>query len=157
MVNPRYRPGDVVQEVSSQSGEVAIGTTTIPDDDTIPQNTEGNQYFSVAMTPTSASNVLERSAQLFVTHSSFQRQVLALFKDSTASAVAAARIFSGTSNVTRPISIWHLQLAGTASSTTTNLRCGNSVAGTTTVNGQAGARLLGGALASYLCKKEIMA
>ena len=34
-------PGAVVQVVSNSSGALATGTTTIPSDDTIPQNTEG--------------------------------------------------------------------------------------------------------------------
>ena len=36
-----------LQIVNSQTGAVATGTTTIPFDDTIPQNTEGTEFLSV--------------------------------------------------------------------------------------------------------------
>ncbi len=48
----------VVQVVNTQDGAVATGTTVLPWDDTIPQNTEGDQYMSLSITPTNASNKL---------------------------------------------------------------------------------------------------
>ena len=48
----------VVQVVNVQSGASATGTTVIPDDDTIPQNDEGDEYLTLAITPKSASNIL---------------------------------------------------------------------------------------------------
>jgi hypothetical protein len=44
----------IAQELVSETGAVATGTTQIPIDDTIPQNTEGDQYLSLAITPTNA-------------------------------------------------------------------------------------------------------
>ena len=38
--------GIVVQTVHTQDGEVATGTTNLPFDDTIPQNTEGDEYMT---------------------------------------------------------------------------------------------------------------
>ena len=48
----------LVQVVNTQTGAVATGTTVMPIDDTIPQNTEGDQYMTLAITPTHASNKL---------------------------------------------------------------------------------------------------
>ena len=48
----------LVQAAHTQSGAVQTGTTTIPYDDTIPQNTEGTEFFTQAITPTSATNKL---------------------------------------------------------------------------------------------------
>ena len=48
-----------IQIVNTPNGSVATGTTTIPFDDTIPQNTEGNEYMTCAITPTNASSTLE--------------------------------------------------------------------------------------------------
>ena len=50
--------GKVVQVVHVQDGASATGTTTHPIDDTIPQNTEGDEYLTLAITPTNASNKL---------------------------------------------------------------------------------------------------
>ena len=35
------------QIVATQTGAVATGTTTFPEDDTIPQNTEGDEYMTL--------------------------------------------------------------------------------------------------------------
>ena len=40
----RKESGKLLQQVNFQSGAVATGTTIFPEDDTIPQNTEGDQY-----------------------------------------------------------------------------------------------------------------
>jgi len=44
--------GILVQEVSSQSGALASGTTLLPDDNSIPQRSEGTEFLTVAITPT---------------------------------------------------------------------------------------------------------
>jgi len=51
--------GSLVQSVGTVTGAVATGTTQMVLDDTIPQNTEGDQYMTRAITPTNASNILE--------------------------------------------------------------------------------------------------
>jgi hypothetical protein len=50
--------GDVVQVVNYQTGAVATGSNVNPItyDDSIPQNNEGDEYLSLTITPTSASN-----------------------------------------------------------------------------------------------------
>ena len=50
--------GMCVQIQSTQTGAVATGTTVIPLDDSIPQNTEGDEYMSLSITPSDASNIL---------------------------------------------------------------------------------------------------
>ena len=42
-------PGDMVQRVNTQTGAVATGTTLLPNDDTIPQNTEGTEFMTLAV------------------------------------------------------------------------------------------------------------
>ena len=51
--------GGVVQVVNTTTGAVATGTTTMPQDDTIPQNTEGDEYMTLAITPKDATNKLK--------------------------------------------------------------------------------------------------
>ena len=50
--------GGVVQTVSTQTGAVATGSTVMPSDNSIPQITEGTQFLSRTITPTSATNIL---------------------------------------------------------------------------------------------------
>ena len=53
-----YTKQQVVQVVNVKDGEVATGTTQIAADDTIPQNTEGDEYMTLSITPKSTSNIL---------------------------------------------------------------------------------------------------
>src|SRR5574341_1372572 len=62
-------PGDVLQVRRTQTGAVATGTTVAVHDDSIPQNTEGDQYMSQAITPTSAINRLMIESLAYTAHS----------------------------------------------------------------------------------------
>lgn len=151
-------PGDIVQRVREQTGAVATGTTQIPHDDTIPQNTEGDEYIDVDITPTSAANLLDISGQFIGANTgTTTSQTAALFQDSTANALAAsANIPGGGGNAITEHGVSHRMRAGTTSSTQINLRVGTSAAGTTTFNGVSSARTLGGAHASFLSVEEVM-
>lgn len=151
-------PGSVIQVQRSQSGAVATGTTVTPSDDTIPQNTEGDQYMSVSITPTSAINRLHVSTLAHCANSAGGYTItLALHQDSTANALAAQQIGDDTASRPQSIYLTHHMTAGTTSATTFKVRLGGSGAGTTTFNGSAGARLLGGVLASSISVEEVMA
>mgnify|MGYP003670631653 FL=1 len=81
--------GQVVQVVNVTSTARVAGTTTIPHDDTIPQNSEGTEMMTLAITPTNSSNILRIEAVIFLTSSAVGRYILvALFQDSTANAIA---------------------------------------------------------------------
>lgn len=150
--------GDVVQVVNSQTGAVATGTTVLPYDDTIPQNTEGDQYMSLAITPTSATNKLRIDVTAVVSHSiTNQFLAAALFQDSTANALACCPMFQP--NAAGPVTIKfsHYMTAGTTSATTFKVRCGGQSAGTTTFNGASGSRIYGGVLASSITITEVKA
>jgi len=147
--------GKLVQVVNTQTGAVATGTTVIPYDDTIPQNTEGDEYMTLAITPTSASNTLEFDIVVQASFSGGGRQIAALFQDSTADSIAvgAMRVDSSAEIVT--ISFKHEMTAGTTSATTFKVRSGNGNSGTTTFNGASGARRFGGVCASSITIREI--
>lgn len=151
--------GTVLQIVNYQTGAVATGTTTIPYDDTIPQNTEGNEYMSLAITPKSATSKLVIQVVFNGTISTVAgaNLCLALFQDSTANALAAAQIVSISAQGNINGSFIHSMTSGTTSSTTFKVRAGGSaVAGTTTFNGQGGSRLYGGVLASSITITEVV-
>ena len=147
----------VVQVVNTQTGAVATGTTTIPNDDTIPQNNEGDQYMSLSITPTSATNMLKIDVVIFAANSSVSSIPLqtALFQDSTANALSAVSSIVVNAGTVVNSTLTHYMTAGTTSSTTFKVRIGGSAAGTTTFNGSAGARKYGGVAGSSITISEI--
>ncbi len=148
--------GKLVQVVNTQTGAVATTTTTIPDDDTIPQITEGAEFMTRTITPTSASNNLKIDVVIIFSSSAANKNAVALFRDSTANALAAARgeIFNAGEN--NAISFSHFMAAGTTSLITFRVRAGGLQAGTFTFNGEGGARKFGGVLASSITVTEIV-
>ena len=150
--------GDVVQAVTSSSATLASGTTLIPSDNTIPQNTEGDQYLSVTITPTDASNQLEIEVLLYISHSvSTVAMMTAVFQDNNANAVAACLTTLLSAGAITPVIVRHVMAAGTTSATTFKVRAGSQAAGTTTVNGAAGVSYLGGTMQSRITVRELSA
>lgn len=152
--------GGVVQTVHTQDGEVATGTTTIPNNDTIPQNTEGNEFMTASITPTDVANKLKIEVDLYGSFSGSGVDALkiALFQDSTADALAVA--WSSKNTTTNDKSAVHLTFwmdAGTTSSTTFKVRAGVHSSGTITFNGTSGSRLYGGKLVSNITITEYAA
>jgi hypothetical protein len=149
--------GGIVQVANYQTGAVATGTTLIPLDDTIPQNTEGDQYMSLAFTPTNASNKLKIDVVFEgSTTATGDFVIVALFQDTTANALAAAVERNDTAGgKTLAFSYW--MTAGTTSSTTFKVRAGSNASGTMTFNGNGGNRRLGGVMASSITITEIAA
>lgn len=148
--------GDVVQVVNTQTGEVATTTTVMPFDDTVPQITEGGEFLTRAITPTSASNVLKIDVLLNVSPSVLGYVTAALFQDSGASAVAVGAHYEAASTYCQ-IAFTYFMTAGTTSATTFRVRAGQNSAGTLTVNGDGGFRRLGGVLMSSITVTEIKA
>ncbi len=149
----------IVQQVYSETGAAATGTTTIPLDDTIPQNTEGDQYFSLAITPKNSSNILViESIWNGTTTAASAILISALFQDSTANALAAWWFASATAGQSpTQLTMRHIMVAGTTSSTTFKIRVGANAAGTTTINGNNGSRFFAGVMASSLRITEYIA
>lgn len=123
----------------------------IPIDDTIPQNTEGAELMTRAITPASATNRLLITAQLAIMNNNGFG--FALFQDTTANALAG-HIGITTSGVPVQAMLFHEMAAGTTSATTFKIRFGETAGGTTYINGNAGSRLLGGVMKTYLMVEE---
>lgn len=140
----------VVQRVSTITGASTTGTTTIPADDTIPQNTEGDQYMSLAITPKNSANILVIDAIVNISNSVAGQLTVALFQDSGANAIAVCGDDESTAGRIQSVHLRHIMSAGTTSATTFKIRAGNSSAGTTTFNGANGGRIYGGAIASSI-------
>lgn len=136
-------PGKFVQAVSSSYTTHSSTATTIPLDDTIPQNTEGVQLTTVSITPQSASSNLIILANVWCANSTALGASAAIFQDSTADAIAASCTWIETVGAPSTIPIHHVMTAGSTASTTFALRAGPST-GTLYFNGIAAGRLLGG-------------
>ena len=150
------KPGDVVQEVFSADGASSNSATHTPFDDTIPQNTEGAQVMSLAITPTSPANILLINHDGVYSSSAADHVTVALHQDSVANALAAATTTVSANGYTNQISLLYRKLCTAVAAATYKIRAGTS-ANTMTFNGTASARDMGGVYASILKIAEIMA
>jgi hypothetical protein len=141
----------VVQVVNFTTGALQSGTTVLPADDTIPQITEGDEWFTLAITPKHADNKLLIQVVCNMGGDSALDTALALFQDTTANALAVSFWTSYTNN--RIFTINHFMTAGTTSATTFKVR-GGSNAGTTRLNGRGAARQYGGVASSGITITE---
>lgn len=147
----------LVQQVVTQTGAVATGTTTIPADDTIPQSSEGDQYMTRTITPKASTHRLVIEVVGTFAASANGGMTMALFQDSGADAIAATVMTHASTNGPRVMTLRHEMAAGGTSEITFKVRAGNSAAGTTTFNGISGSRVLGGVLASSILIREYAA
>lgn len=144
--------GFIVQHVISEVTSSSTTTTILPQDDTIPQNTEGAEITTVSITPKATTNLLLIVAGV-MSNSSATGGSIAIFQDTTANALAATG-YQGTdlSYIEAKTRI----TAGTTSSTTFKVRGGPATAGTFRWNG-AGGRYFGAITKSYIEVFEIKA
>jgi hypothetical protein len=151
----------IVQVVNTQNVTAGTGSTTMPYDDTIPQNTEGDEYMTLAITPKSATNKLKIDVVVACSvamGAGTGYAVVGLFQDTTANALAAALEHSATDDLIVNIKFTHYMAAGTTSETTFKVRGGKGSAGAGGFGFNAigdGTRKLGGVLASSITITEI--
>jgi hypothetical protein len=150
-------PGDLIQRRATETAAVATGTTTMALDDTIPQNTEGDEIQTQAIVPESAANILEIAHEGAYASSVANALIGAIFQDSTAGALAARSMEVSDVDATKVLLLSHRMLAATVSSTTLKVRAGPSSAATVTFNGANAARTFGGVNTSRLEIVERMA
>ena len=132
-------------------------STTIPADDTIPQNTEGTEMFTIAYTPVNASSQLEIEYDIFGANASGNtKMIAALFVDTTADALYTA--YRNCSNGGEPEALhgYYKVSAASTSSRTYKVRVGAS-SGNFFPNGTAAAtRLFGGVSLCSFRVREIL-
>jgi hypothetical protein len=127
----------------------------MPQDNTIPQNTEGDQYMSLSYTPTSSTNKLQIDVVIFGSINSNASMNMALFQDSVANALAANTSYAaGGPTNTYQQTLKHTMTAGTTSAITFKVRIGPEAAGTLTFNGRNGGQLFGGVASSSITVTE---
>lgn len=163
LLNPLVSPvptntNRMLQMVSTVTGAVATGTTLIPADDTIPQNTEGDQYMSLAITPQSSTSklIIDVTVNGAASGAAPNAIFAALFQDTTANALAVAWTTSYQAGTAIQVKFSYTMTSGTTSATTFKVRVGAQNAGTFTFNGVGGARFMGGVLASSIVIREVL-
>jgi hypothetical protein len=154
------RTGQLVQVRNAIVTSVVSGSTVIPNDDTIPQNTEGFEVITCAITPKDAVNSVFVQAAIRSCQNDGDPGTIisALFQDATANALASAV----TGRITAGMNVFLNYLVpaiGTVAATTLKIRIGptgsvnlyvNSIQGSTT-------RFGGGTSATTLTLIEIAA
>jgi len=144
----------VVQVVTYSTGALASGVGTIPFDDTIPQITEGNEYMTLAITPTNALNKLCVEVELNVSPSAFDAVAAGIWRDTGADALAVGACTANTNEIKTLVPSLTV-VAGSTSATTFKVRAGGT-ASTTYINGQANARKYGGVFLSSIRITELL-
>lgn len=144
----------VVQTVQTSTTTFTSTGTNIPVDNTIPQNTEGAELLTLAITPQNAANIIEIEFSGYGSADGATYYTVAAFVDSTADALIANNRYFTQSNITAQINLRHRLTAGSTSARTYKIRYGSS-GGTAYVNGAslAGA-LFGGVSRAILSLTE---
>jgi len=152
-------PGKLLQEVTSTSAAYTAVTAEIPYDDTIPQNTEGQEFLTVAITPKAATSTLVISGSLITNHAGDGGvDTFAVFKDSDTGAIYAAFV-AGPANTGHAVAFSYRVSAASTAARTYKLRVGTDspTSSTLQINGYNGARILGGVVVSSFTVQEISA
>lgn len=147
--------GSTVQQVRTSTVTYSTTTAIIPYDNTIPQQTEGTELFTLSITPSSATNILQfEFSGLIGINNSDSFPITAIFQDSTADSIYATAYRGTDSSEIANVSFLFYMVAGTTSSTTFKLRYGSS-GHTVSVNGTSVARVFGGVSRTSLVISEI--
>ena len=149
--------GSVVKTQTTLGTTTLTGTTLIPFDNTIPQSTEGTNFFSVAFTPSAIGNLIRIETTIYGAYSVAAHVTAALFQDSTANALAAVAAQTTTTDQDVNLTLVYQFTASSTSATTLKLNVGGSTAGTFTMNGSAGTATFGGVATSSFRITEIKA
>jgi len=153
--------GVIVQQIRQRLTTKTQYTSipAIPRDTTIPQNTEGTEMVSQAITPTSATNILWIQLNITgaVDNTTNNNVEIALFQDSTANALETQAYDLRATAVEGCTYFYfsHFMVAGTTSATTFKFRLGGQNLGTITVNGAANSALYGGTMGTILTITEL--
>jgi hypothetical protein len=151
LLNPRM----TVNRASTTAITSATGTTTIPLDNTIPQSSEGNQYFTVTLNRKSANSRIRGEVIFFVTgDTNGQWATVAVFQDSATDAFAVGWVQWDVAHSGRQVVIRFDIANSAAGDTTFKVRAGPHSSGTIRLNGVSGSEMDGGTLASGIWVEE---
>lgn len=149
-------PGSRIQSAETRTGAFSSGSTVIPDDNSIPQITEGDEYMTCSFISTSKANLLNVEALAYTANTNNVTNTMALFNtDVHATNALAAMSGKPAAASPFPISLDWTQLAPLAAASTWRVRLGGN-AGTLNFNGWGGGGVMLGTVCSFLRVTEIM-
>ncbi|MBV1929549.1 MAG: hypothetical protein KUG81_08580 [Gammaproteobacteria bacterium] len=143
------------QDLYAEYTTTSTTPNNIPYDTSIPQNNEGAEILTLAITPVSATSKLRIEVKVSTSSTSNHYHISALFKDSDADALAVDAVYDSASGAPQPTHIIYEMTSGTTSEITFKVRAGTS-SGTCTFNGIAGSARLGGTTRDVITIKEIL-
>jgi hypothetical protein len=144
----------IVQSKITEYTSTGGTSVNIPWDDTIPQNTEGEEFFSVSITPKSASNSLDILVVVNCSASTNAQICCALFRDSETSAISATAEYTTGASTPQILILRKRILAGSTSAQTFKVRVGAQT-GTAYINSISAGRKFGGVLISSITVQEV--
>ena len=151
--------GGIIQIIHKDYRDFFSTSALIPLDDTIPQNTEGAEVFTQAITPKfNTSKILIKVVLNLSNSNASNLHTAAIFRDSVANSIAAGWAKCvGTNAPSSPMVINFLDSPATTSAVTYKVRIGYSAGSSSVVqvNGGSGTRYLGGSLASGMTLMEV--
>jgi hypothetical protein len=127
--------GTVLQRVKSLVTTKASSTAAIAQDDTIPQNSEGTEFTTLAITPKASDSTLYIDFLVMgsLTNGS-TNLTICLFKDSGANALQVANNTCNTNTEMFPLILQFAETSGTTSAVTYKIRFGLAGGGTVYLN-----------------------
>jgi hypothetical protein len=153
-LDPESAAGVVVQVQEFQRGDVVV-CAAMPYTDSIPQITDGTECLSVGITPKFATSLLRIDCTGFFSTNDGLFCTGAIFKDSTADAIAAVAFYC-LSNEAQVVSVTHFIAAGSTAAQVFSARFGPNVAAGLWLNADgAGTRLYGGVASANITITEI--
>jgi len=146
----------LLQYLETSTTSLIDVTTSIPRDDTIPQNTEGQEILTLTITPqrTTSKLIVKFSVPVGREVASNNSCSIALFQDASVNALAATGYRLSFNNLT----LEHVMTSGTTSATTFKIRFGLSDGAHVYLNGDdAGNRVMGGVSKAVFTIEEYFA
>ena len=141
--------------VTHNAPQLETGTTVMLLDTGIPQITEGDEFMTAEFVPTMVGSRLKVDVTWQGSNSGNVSQLVALFRDSVADALAFVAEIPGTATWVLNETFTHYLTADTTSVITFRVRSGGAGAGTTSFNGISGAIIGGNRSGSSITVTEI--
>lgn len=147
----------IVQSVFTSTSSYISGSTALPIDNSIPQNTEGAEIsaLNTTITPKVIGNKLRITVSLNWGAAATVTYGFALFKDSNANAVAAVSSALTGGSYTNTISFIYEETISSISATTFKIRAGATAGNTVYINGSNSAQIFSTAAISSMLIEEI--
>lgn len=151
-------PGSIIQTVAATPYAANANLTTpIPNDDTPPQITEGDQILTLNITPRFADSTILLTFRGQVSRTAIGDACAAIFKDTATDCIEGGATFTllGGGDERLPIMIQTINAPATTSSVQYQVRSGPGTAGTIRYNGISSGRVFAGKSAATLIAQEI--